>query len=146
MIILMEIALVVALVALVGNFLLRGRRESEREAVLERRVEAYIATIRREGDNKDLSAMGDVELRDLLLSAARNLKVQSDRKWLLLVGGGIASFFAAIMIATSEGTRGFALALLVGAIVLYGLNEFIGRRMREPLVERGIDVERLRVE
>jgi hypothetical protein len=28
----------------------------------------------------------------------------------------------------------------------YGINEFLGRRMREPLAARGIDVERLRVE
>jgi hypothetical protein len=30
--------------------------------------------------------------------------------------------------------------------VLYGINELLGRRMREPLVARGLDAERLRVE
>ena len=34
----------------------------------------------------------------------------------------------------------------LSVVVLYGLNEFLGRRMREPLTARGIDVERLRVE
>jgi len=56
------------------------------------------------------------------------------------------TFLAAIMVGTQDGTRGFAIAIVVGAIVLYGLNEFLGRRMREPLAARGIDVERLRVE
>jgi len=34
----------------------------------------------------------------------------------------------------------------VAALVLYGLNEFLGRQMIAPLVAKGIDVERLRVE
>ena len=41
---------------------------------------------------------------------------------------------------------GFGIAIVIDALVLYGLNEFLGRRMREPLTARGIDVERLRVE
>jgi hypothetical protein len=141
-----EIVLVVALVGLGVSYLFRGRREAEREQVLERRVDAYMQTIRREGDNPVLSAMTDTELRDVLLSSARNLRIQSERKWYLILGGAIVAFFAAIMVATQDGTRGFGIAILVGAIVLYGVNEFLGRRMRDPLVARGIDVERLRVE
>ena len=144
--ILIEIVLVVALVALGANYLLRGRREGRREEQLEQRVAAYMQTIRREGGNPDLAAMNDVELRDVLLSSARNLRVQSERKWYLILGGAIVAFFSAIMVATQDGTRGFGIAILIGAIVLYGVNEFLGRRMREPLVARGIDVERLRVE
>ena len=53
---------------------------------------------------------------------------------------------AAILIATEEGTRGFGIAVVVGAVVLYGLNEYLGRRMRAPLEARGLDAERLRVE
>jgi hypothetical protein len=37
-------------------------------------------------------------------------------------------------------------ALLVGALVLYGINEILGRQMVAPLIAKGIDVERLRVE
>ncbi|RYH09883.1 MAG: hypothetical protein EON57_04780 [Alphaproteobacteria bacterium] len=144
--ILIEIVLVVALVALGVNYLFRGRRNAQREELLERRVAAYMQTIRREGGNPELAAMNDVELRDVLLSGARNLRVQSERKWYLILGGGLVAFFAAIMVATQDGTRGFGIAILIGAIVLYGVNEFLGRRMREPLVARGIDVERLRVE
>ena len=51
-----------------------------------------------------------------------------------------------IWVATQDGLRGFGIALVVAAIVLYGLNEILVRRSREPLLVRGIDVERLRVE
>jgi hypothetical protein len=138
--------LMLALVGLGVSYLFRGRREAEREQVLGRRVEAYIQTIRREGANPELTAMTDAELRDVLLSSARNLRIQSERKWYVMLGGAIIAFLSAIMVATQDGTRGFGIAIVIGAIVLYGVNEFLGRRMREPLVARGIDVERLRVE
>lgn len=144
--ILIEIALVVALVALGVNYLYRGRRNARREELLEQRVSAYMQTIRREGGNPELAAMSDTELRDVLLSGARNLRVQAERKWYLILSGAIVAFFSAIMVATQDGTRGFGIAIVIGALVLYGLNEFLGRRMREPLAARGIDVERLRVE
>lgn len=146
MIVLVEIVLALALVGLVVSYLLRGRRAAERQEAIERRVDAYMQTIRREASNAELSAMGDVELKDLLLSGAHNLRVQAERRWYLLLGGGGLAFLAAIAVATEEGTRGFGIVLLVGAVVLYGLNEFLGRRMREPLLQRGIDVDRLRVE
>lgn len=146
MVILLEVALGVLLIGIVVSYVLRGRRAAERAATTERRVEAYMQTIRREATNPELSAMSDVELKDLLLSSARNLKLQSERKWYLLLGGVVVAFFSAIMVATQDGTRGFAVALVIGAIVLYGLNEYLGRRMREPLVRRGLDIERLRVE
>lgn len=138
--------LMLALVGLGVSYLFRGRREAEREQVLGRRVEAYMQTIRREDANPELTAMTDAELRDVLLSSARNLRIQSERKWYVMLGGAIIAFLSAIMVATQDGTRGFGIAIVIGAIVLYGVNEFLGRRMREPLVARGIDVERLRVE
>ena len=144
--VLIEIALGLVLIGLVISFLMRGRSAAEREGVIERRVEAYMQTIRREASNPELAAMTDLELKDLLLSSARNLRVQAERKWYLLIGAGVLAFFGAILVATQDGTRGFGVSLLVAAVVLYGLNEFFGRRMREPLLERGIDAERLRVE
>ena len=146
MVVLLEIALVLGLLGIVGSYFFRGRRIAERQQVIERRVEAYMQTIRREGGGSELAAMSDVELKDLLLSSARNLRVQAERKWYILLGGGAAALLAAIAIGTEEGTRGFGIVLLVAAVALYGINEFMGRRMREPLVARGIDVERLRVE
>jgi hypothetical protein len=144
--ILFEIVLVLAMVLLFGSYLFRGRRSSAMQEALDRRVEAYMQTIRREHTNPALSAMNDVELRDLLASSARNLKVQTERKWYVLAGGSLVVLLAAIVVATQDGARGFGIAILIGAVVLYGLNEFIGRRIREPLNARGIDVERLRVE
>jgi hypothetical protein len=146
MVVLLEVALALGLVGLVVSYFFRGRRDAERQDVIERRVEAYMQTIRREGGNGELARMGDLELRDLLLSAARNLRIQAERRWYILLGGAAAAVLAAIAVGTEEGTRGFGIVLVVAAVVLYGLNEFLGRRMREPLAARGIDVERLRVE
>ncbi|WP_127753709.1 hypothetical protein [Devosia sp. 1566] len=56
------------------------------------------------------------------------------------------ALFCAIVAASQDGLRGFAIAIVVGALAVYGLNEFLSRRMREPLERHGIDVERLRVE
>ena len=141
-----EIALALILVGGVVSYMTRGRRLANRESLIDRRVDAYIETIRREGDNKELVAMTDNELRDLLLSSAHNLKVQRDRRLYLLFGGVVVGLIGAILVATEEGSRGFGIALLVAALVLYGVNEFLGRQMIMPLEEKGIDVERLRVE
>lgn len=146
MVIFLVIALVLALFGLVVGMVLRGRRATEREAVAGQRVDAYMQSIRREAPTPELAAMSDSELRELLLSSARNLRLQSERRWYLLIAGGFVAFISAIVIATEEGTRGFGIAALVGAVVLYGLNEYLGRRMRAPLEARGLDAERLRVE
>jgi hypothetical protein len=144
--VLVEFALVLLLIGTVVSYFMRGRAAAQKQAITERRVEAYMETIRREGDNRELAAMSDTELRDLLLSSAYNLKVMRDRRMYLLFGGVLVALIAAILVATEEGTRGFGVALLVGALVLYGVNEFLGRQMVAPMLEKGIDVERLRVE
>ena len=87
MLILVEIALVLILVGGVVSYATRGRRAAGREAMIERRVDAYMETIRREKAHPELVAMSDTELRDLLLSSAHNLKVQRDRRLYLLFGG-----------------------------------------------------------
>jgi hypothetical protein len=144
--ILIEIALALILVGGVVSYVTRGRRQASREAMIGRRVDAYIETIRREGSNAELVAMSDTELRDLLLSSAHNLKVQRDRRLYLLFGGVLVALLGAILVATAEGTRGFGVALVIAALVLYGINEFLGRQMVAPLEAKGIDTERLRVE
>ena len=146
MFILVEILAALLIIGGIVTYFLRNRRDAEREAVTGRRVDAYIETIRRERKNPELSAMSDTELRDLLLSGARNLRIQAERRIYLLFGGTIAALLAAVIVATEDGMRGFGIALLIGAMALYGINEFLGRRMREPLEAKGIDVERLRVE
>lgn len=144
--VIIEIVLALILLGGVVSYMTRGRRLAERGSMIDRRVDAYIETIRREGTNRELSAMSDNELRDLLLSSAHNLKVQRDRRMYLLFGGVLVGLIGAILVATEEGSRGFGVALLVAALVLYGMNEFLGRQMIAPLEQKGIDVERLRVE
>jgi len=146
MLILVEILAALLIIGGVVTYFLRNRRDAEREAVTERRVDAYIETIRRERKSPELTAMSDTELRDLLLSGARNLRIQTERRVYLLFGGTIAALLAAVIVATEDGMRGFGIAILIGAMALFGINEFLGRRMREPLEAKGIDVERLRVE
>lgn len=144
--IVLEIVLVVVLIGVFASYATRGRTAREKQAIVDRRVEAYIETIRRERKNPELSAMSDTELRDLLQSSAHNLRVQRERRLYLLLGGVVAAVIGAILVASEEGTRSFGIALLVGALVLYGINEFLGRQMIAPLEAKGIDVERLRVE
>lgn len=142
----LEFGLVLVLAGLAVSYLFRGRAAAAKQAMTERRVEAYMETIRRERGNPELAAMSDTELRDLLLSSAHNLKVQRDRRLYLLFGGVVVAVIGAILVATEDGSRGFGVALLVGALVLYGINEILGRQMVAPLLAKGIDVERLRVE
>jgi hypothetical protein len=63
-----------------------------------------------------------------------------------LLAGSVVGLVAAILAATQNGLQGFGVAIVVAALVLYGMNEILVRKSREPLVSRGIDVERLRVE
>lgn len=144
--VILEIGLLLIAVVGIAGYLTRGRRLSDRQTMIDRRVDAYIETIRREGTNRELSAMSDTELRDVLLSSAHNLRVQRERRFYLLFGGVGVGLIGAILVATEEGARGFGIALVVAALVLYGINEFLGRQISAPLEEKGIDVERLRVE
>ncbi|MEQ1770932.1 MAG: hypothetical protein ABL879_13935 [Devosia sp.] len=144
--ILIEFAIALLLVGTAVSYFTRGRVSGEKQQVTERRVEAYMETIRREGTNRELASMSDNELRDLLSSGAHNLRVMRDRRRYLLFGGVLVALVAAVMVGTEDGTRGFGIALLVGAMVFYGINEFLARQMVAPMLEKGIDVERLRVE
>ena len=144
--VMIELGLLLLVVGIAVSYFTGGRRQNEKQALMDRRVEAYIETIRRERSNVELTAMSDTELRDLLASSARNLKVQRDRRLYLLFGGVAVALIGAILAATEDGFRGFGVALVVAALVLYGINEYLGRQMVAPLLAKGIDVERLRVE
>lgn len=147
MVYLLEFGLVLLLIAGAVGFVRRNlSRAGQREAMTERRVAAYIETIRRERKNPELVAMSDSELRDLLLSSAHNYKIERERKDFVLIAVGLVAVVSAIVVGLQDGTRGFAIALGVGALAIYGLNEFLSRKMLEPLVEKGIDPQRLKVE
>ena len=142
----LQIALVLLLIGGGWTLLTRGKVTKEREAMTLRRVDAYIETIRRERRNAELVAMSDSELRDLLHAGARNFRVASQKRGWFLLGVGGVTLFSAIAIASQDGWRGFGIAVVVGAIVAYGLNEFLVRKARAPLERYGVDVERLTVE
>jgi hypothetical protein len=146
MIWLLELALALAVVGGGWTLLSRRGRRDDRDSLTMRRVDAYIETIRRERGNRELAAMSDTELRDLLHSGARNLKINRERKTWVLLGAGVVTLVAAVIAADQAGLSGFAGAVVVGAVVIYGLNEFLSRRLRAPLERYGIEVERLLVE
>ena len=143
---LLQIALVLLLIGGGWTLLTRGKVTTEREALTLRRVDAYIETIRRERRNPELVAMSDSELRDLLHAGARNFHVASQRRGWILLGVGAVTLFSAIVIASQDGWRGFGMVAVVGAVVAYGLNEFLIRKARAPLEKHGVYVERLTVE
>ncbi|KRA97234.1 hypothetical protein ASD83_08770 [Devosia sp. Root685] len=142
----LQIALVLLLIGGGWTLLTRGKVTKAREALTLRRVDAYIETIRRERRNAELVAMSDSELRDLLHAGARNFRVASQKRGWFLLGVGGVTLFSAITIASQDGWRGFGIAVAVGGIVAYGLNEFLVRKARAPLERYGVDVERLTVE
>ena len=141
-----ELALVLLLVGGGWTLFSRSRRTDQRESLILRRVDAYIETIRREETNRALVSMSDRELRDLLHMVARNLRIAAEHKAWTLLGVAAVGVFGAIVAATQDGIRGFAIAAVVAAVVIYGLNEFLTRQMRAPLEKQGIDIERITVE
>ncbi len=146
MIWLVELALVLLLIGGGWTMLNRGKQSDKRDSLTMRRVDAYIETIRRERRNPDLAVMSDTELRDLLHSGARNLRAAEQKKnWTLLAAAAV-TLIAAIVVSSQEGWIGFGVTAAIGAIVTYGLSEFLNRRMRAPLERRGVDIDRLMVE
>lgn len=146
MIWLIEIALVLLLIGGGWTMLTRGKQSDRRDALTMRRVDAYIETIRRERRSAELAAMSDTELRDLLHSGARNLKIAGQRKSWIVTGAGIATVLGASVVGSQEGWLAFGAVAAIGAIVTYGANEYLARRMRAPLERRGVDIDRLMVE
>ncbi|KKB80134.1 hypothetical protein VW35_06795 [Devosia soli] len=143
---LIQIALVLMLIGGGWSILSRGKVTRTREALTMRRVDAYIETIRRERTNRELVAMSDSELRDLLHASAHNYRQALLRRGWILLGAGAVTLFSAIVIASQDGWRGFGITMAVGAVVAYGLSEFLARRARLPLEKHGIEVERLTVD
>ena len=143
---LVELALILLLIGGGWSMLNRGKSSDKRDSLTMRRVDAYIETIRRERRNPDLAAMSDTELRDLLHSGALNLRAAEQKKMWTLLAAGAVTLIASIAVSSQEGWIGFGVTAAVGAIVTYGLSEFLSRRMRAPLERRGVDIDRLMVE
>jgi hypothetical protein len=87
---LIQIALVLLLVGGGLTLLTQGKATKRREALIMRRVDAYIETIRRDRTNPALVAMSDSELRDLLFAGAHNLRAATQKRLWVLLGVGAA--------------------------------------------------------
>ena len=143
---LIQIALVLLLVGGGLTLLTQGKATKRREALIMRRVDAYIETIRRDRTNPALVAMSDSELRDLLFAGAHNLRAATQKRLWVLLGVGAATLIGAILMGSQDGWRGFGATAATGVVVGYGVSEYLARRARAPLERHGVDVERLRVE
>lgn len=147
LIVLVYAALVMAAIAVLGNLFLRKWNDKRRDSRIEERVSAYAAMLEREEVPVPLQTLSDAELRSDLRNAARRVQAESDKRFYIAVLGGIVAFFVALGFAIEgEGTRDFVITLLVAGIALYGINVFLARRFRARYAEKGIDVDRLRVD
>lgn len=146
-IILLYAAIVLAAITVVGNLMLHKWNATRLEKQMAERVEGYLGSMQREGMPEQLEVMADEERRHLLLTSARQIRAESDRRFYIATIGGIVAFFVALGFAIEgAGTRDFVIALAIGAAALYGLNVFLHRSLRARLAERGIDMDRLRTD
>ena len=123
-----------------------GKGSAHLREVGEERIAAYMATLRRTGDNSALAGMTDMELHDVLGAAMRRLANGQSRKVLLLVLGAVATLLASIVFGVEEGWRMFVATLAVGGIALFGLERVMDRMTRAPIEAQGLDIERLRLD
>jgi hypothetical protein len=143
-IILLYAALVLAAITVIGNLMLHKWNATRLEKRMDERVDAYMNSMEREGVPQPLEAMAGEERRNVLVSAARQVKAESDKRFYVATIGGIITFFVALGFAIEgEGTRDFVIALAIGAAALYGINTVLYRNLKSKLSARGIDIERI---
>lgn len=144
MIILLYAALVLAAITVIGNLMLHKWNATRLEKRMDERVDAYMNSMEREGVPPPLESMAGEERRNVLVSAARQVKAESDKRFYVATIGGIITFFVALGFAIEgEGTRDFVIALAIGAAALYGINTVLYRNLKSKLSARGIDIERI---
>lgn len=144
MIILLYAALVLAAITVIGNLMLHKWNAARWDRRMEERVDAYLNSMGREGIPDPLEPMAGDERHHVLVSAARQVKAESDKRFYVATIGGIITFFVALGFAIEgEGTRDFVIALAIGCAALYGINTVLYRNLRSKLAARGIDIERI---
>lgn len=144
MIILLYAAIVLAAITVIGNLMLHKWNAKRLEQRMDARVDAYISSLEREGIPEPLEAMSGDERREVLVSTARQVKAESDKRFYVATIGGIIVFFVALAFAIEgEATRDFVITLSIGAAVIYGINTILYRNLKSRLAERGIDIERI---
>lgn len=145
MIIVLYAALGLAAITLIGNLMLAKWNAQRVETRISERAEAYLASLERDGVPEPLSVMSDIERRDAVVSAGREVQAESDRRFYVATIGGMAVFFVALGFGIEAGgVRAFLLALVVGAAAIYGVTVFMRRSLKSRLAVRGLDAERLR--
>ncbi len=144
MIILLYAAIVLAAITVIGNLMLHKWNAARLEKRMEDRVGAYLTSLEREGFPAPLEAMAGDERREVLVSAAREVKAESDKRFYIATIGSIITFFVALGFAIEgAGTRDFVITLAIGAAALYGINTVLYRNLKGRLAARGIDIERI---
>ena len=144
MIILLYAAIVLAAITIIGSLMLHKWNAKRLDQRMGERVDAYLTSLEREGIPEPLDTMGSDERREMLIAAARQVKVESDRRFYIAAIGGIVAFFVALGFAIEgAGTRDFVITLAIGAAVIYGVNTVLYRNLKSKLAARGIDLERI---
>jgi hypothetical protein len=145
LIIVLYAALGLAAITIIGNLMLAKWNAQRVETRIGERAAAYLASLEREGLPEALSVMSDIERREAVLSAGREVHAESDRRFYVATVGGMAVFFLALGFGIEAGgVRAFLLALAVGGAAIYGITVFLRRSLKARLAARGLDAERLR--
>ncbi|WP_196257930.1 hypothetical protein [Pelagibacterium limicola] len=144
MIILLYGAIVLAAITIIGNLMLHKWNAARLEKRIEERADAYLNAMEHEGVPDPLAAMAKDEQRYTLISAARQVKAESDKRFYVGAIGSIVTFFVALGFAIEgAGTRDFVITIAIGAVVLYGINTVLYRNLKARLADQGIDIERI---
>lgn len=124
----------------------RRKTVTSRSDQMSQRVSAYAQTVRRTGEPADLNAMSDLELNDVLTASARRLHVLTQRKFTMLIVGAAAVVIVSVFLAQGQGPATFLIGAIIGSIVLYGLERAVDRQIRKPLIDQGIEPNRLLID
>lgn len=144
-IVLLYAAIVLAAITVIGNLMLHKWNAERNEQRIAERVDSYLTSLEQQGVPPELGEMAPPERRDVLLSAGREARTESDKRFYVGVIGGILAFFTAMGFAIEgAGMRDFVITLAVAALAIYGINTYLHRRFRGRLAARGIDLDRIR--
>lgn len=145
MAILLYAAIVLAVIAVIGNLMLHKWNAERNEKRITERVDSYMASLDQQGMPPELGELAAQERRDVLLAAGREARVESDKRFYVVVVGGILAFFTAIGFGIEgAGMRDFVITLAIAGVVIYGINTYLYRSFRGRLAARGIDLDRLK--
>lgn len=145
MIIVLYAALALAAITVIGNLMLAKWNAKRTETRISERADAYMSSLAREGMPETLEPMSEAERRDVLVSAGREVRAESDKRFYVATIGGIVAFFVALGFAIEgAGTRDFVITIAAAGAILYGVVTVLYRSFRSRMAARGIDIDRLK--